>query len=345
VKALGASGRGSLRRERTSRGGGATLSGGRTERFGFLPYRRVLELPGVKVEPLPDYAARWARIEAMRHQSGYLYPPTKKRWSGDPFTGKWSEVPNSVRPAHLWKFEEVEPSLLGGSHVLTVEGKYAEGRPRYGADAFIVHLLAYLFGVRLQFDGWWFDRRIPTQLGLANDLTETPSQTAADFIEHALATWTQWSDAMRTDFTTLLFVHSRATLYEWPWERLFFEYAVTDALWSIANDLSWLTARHSPPGWKRIPHHQRINVLCVEFELYGNPDLVKEIVDLRNALVHTALWDGSMPGTGGSTRSWLVPGHLRRFNQRLIPAVLGYGNHYTKTNWATLGTCAFDKVP
>ena len=35
--------------------------------------------------------------------------------------------------------------------------------------------------------------------------------------------------------------------------------------------------------------------------------------------------------------------NLRRLNQRLIPALLGYNNSYVRTSWWALGTCLFEK--
>ena len=49
----------------------------------------------------------------------------------------------------------------------------------------------------VQFDGWRLDGRVPAELGLTNDLTDTSPEVAANFIERALATWSQWSEAMR----------------------------------------------------------------------------------------------------------------------------------------------------
>jgi hypothetical protein len=306
------------------------------ERFGFLPYDWVLEISGVKIEPLPDYATRRGHIEELRHKSGFVFPPPIQEVSENLLTGEKRVIPKSDRPAHLWR--------LGASHVLRLTGNYASGRSGYGADAFIMHLLAYLCGVRLQFEDWWLDLRVPVDAQATHHVADVMPGVAAHFVERALATWLQWGEPMRTHFTSLLYVHSRVPSYEWPWERLFFEYAVTDGLWSIANDLRWLLVKYRQPG-KRLSHGERIDVLCKEFGLFENRDLVKEIVKLRNELVHMALWDNSMPGAGGSTGSFLAPDHLRRLNQRLIPALLAYRNTYTTTNWASFSSWTFDAGP
>ena len=54
-----------------------------------------------------------------------------------------------------------------------------------------------------------------------------------------------------------------------------------------------------------------------------------------------------MLGTGGqSGDSELDPDHLRRFNQRLVFAMLGYSNDYVASNWASITrNQPFNKAP
>src|SRR5207253_7148144 len=125
---------------------------------------------------------------------------------------------------------------------------------------------------------------------------------------------------------------------EWEWERFAFEYAVSDGIYALA-------ARQNPALRPFGAHGKRIPRLCA---LYGIPvekPLVQFIVSLRNDLFHQVKWDGSQPGSGGSNAAFIAADHLRRLNQRLFPALLGYNTPYLQTHWWILGTFAFDPPP
>jgi hypothetical protein len=129
-----------------------------------------------------------------------------------------------------------------------------------------------------------------------------------------------------------MFLHNRGPGYHWDWERLQTEYQVLDAFYAVAR------TRYNLPKSK---HPKRIEILCKQFGLYRPADLVERIVNLRNNLIHEALWGGKMPGTAGDEESFYAPIWLRRFNQRLGLAILGFENDYVSSRWNTLGTFAF----
>ncbi len=114
------------------------------------------------------------------------------------------------------------------------------------------------------------------------------------------------------------------------------EYTVLDGCWNLG------TSQHGFPA--NTPHKERINTMCKGFGLRYQDDgstHIDEIVRLRNDLFHEATWDGSQPGmaTGdGFTEAH----HLRRLNQRLIPALLDYRTAYIHTAWWLIDTFGFD---
>ena len=81
--------------------------------------------------------------------------------------------------------------------------------------------------------------------------------------------------------------------------------------------------------------------LVNDLEFLATISLPKKICDLRNELFHETLWDGSQPCTAVNTDAFMCAYHLRRFNQRLIPALLGYNNEYVKTEWWSLSSFLF----
>ena len=130
-----------------------------------------------------------------------------------------------------------------------------------------------------------------------------------------------------------MFLHNREAGYNWDWERLQTEYQVVDAFYAVARSRFKLTYRQK--------HGKRIEILCKQFGLYWPADLVDRIVDLRNNLIHEALWGGQMPGTAPDEETFYAPIWLRRFNKRLGLAILGFENDYVSSRWNTLGTFAF----
>ena len=109
------------------------------------------------------------------------------------------------------------------------------------------------------------------------------------------------------------------------------EYMVFDGCWN----LSGLDGK--------IGHADRIKTLCDKWDIPSDDILIKSIVDLRNGLFHETFWDKSQPCTGVSSEAFVQAYNLRRLNQRLIPALLGYNNSYVRTSWWALGTCLFEK--
>jgi hypothetical protein len=137
---------------------------------------------------------------------------------------------------------------------------------------------------------------------------------------------------MRTTFIDAMFLHNRSSGYLWDWERLQAEYQVLDAFYAVAR------SRFNLP---KSSHRERIKILCDQFGLYWAPDLVKSIVELRNDLIHEALWSGQMPGTAPDEDSFYMPIWLHKFNQRLGLAILGFANDYVRSRWNSLSTRAF----
>jgi hypothetical protein len=132
----------------------------------------------------------------------------------------------------------------------------------------------------------------------------------------------------------VLFMQSRAPSYEWDWEQFSIEYMVLDGCYKLATSLGIIKEKPS--------HADRIKALCRTFGIPINDELVGKIVNFRNELFHETLWDGSQPCTAESSFAFVLPFHLRRLNQRLIPALLGYKTQYIQTQWWVLGVFPFD---
>lgn len=214
---------------------------------------------------------------------------------------------------------------LPPSHTLQLTAPGDPVKQRKGPAAFIVQLFGYLFETRVEFHDWWFDGRVPIDRPRKIDPTEA---VCGHFVSHCFRTWQGWSRQEKRLITNVLYMHCRAPSYEWPWERFAFEYMVNDGCYRLAE----LQGSVRP----RLRQDERIPALCGKFRLAQNRNLIKEIVELRNGLFHETFWAGQQPGAGARRSAYYASAHLRRLNQRLIPALLGYQNQFVSTQWWSL---------
>ena len=200
-----------------------------------------------------------------------------------------------------------------------------------GSAGFLVHLLGYLYGARLQFHDWWVDGRIP--LKRQHNITVV-DQCAQDFLSNSYMTWKSWSNEQRKLMTNILFMHSRAVSYEWDWERFAMEYMVFDGCCALVKSIPHKNINLTE-------HEKRLINICKHFEIPLNKRLIKKTVKLRNGLFHKTLWGGGQPCTAVEAEAFNIPYYLRRLNQRIIPALLGAKLEYIKTPWWVLGSFSF----
>jgi hypothetical protein len=295
------------------------------DRFGFLPCDWTFEFEVGEIRPVPEIEKVREAIEGYTNEDGFLYPPLSHRARLDWKTGEVLEkIPGTERPTHL---HQVPPSH---ELYLRVSGTVEEARR--GAGAFVIHLLAYLFGIRLQFHDWWFDSRVPIRMGQTHNIY--PYKAVVEhFLSHCYQVWAGWSADEQKLITNLLFMHSRAPCYEWDWERFAVEYMVFDGCCKLA------VRKHAMRIGK-----ERITSVCEKFNIPYDQELAKKIVDLRNDLFHESLWDRAQPCTAVSVDAFQQPDNLRRLNQRFIPALLGYDNQYAHAIWWSLSSRSFDKA-
>jgi hypothetical protein len=304
------------------------------DRFGFLPYKWTIEFEGGKISPLPEFEEISSWIDKYTHEDGFLYPPIKHRWMVDQVTMKpLRKIPKTERPAHLYR--------IPPSHKICLFGSDIHEDIRKGPGSFLINLLAYLFGVRLQFHDWWIDGQLPIREKARTHSIRFTKDTAEDFLPHCYKTWKSWAKEEQKLMTNILFMHSRAPSYEWDWERFTIEYIVLDGCYRSAKSLH-LIHKEQKKQKKTRNSGEPIKTLCHSFSIPCNDDLACKIVSLRNELFHETLWDGSQPCTAESSSAFILPYHLRRLNQRLIPALFGYKTSYIQTGWWYFGNYSFD---
>lgn len=292
--------------------------------FGLLPIKESFDLPGCKIYLAENQAELDAYVKEYVHLDGFIYPPMQYTATVDPIDpSKQTKKPNSDRPAHLFR--------VPASHCIETGSSSDDlNKTRRDYTGFIINLLGYLYGTRLQFCDWWMDGRVPHK---SQHNILIPKATAEKFLTDAINTYITWDDQKKKHFTTILFMHTRVASYEWDWERFLFEYVVFDALWKIVKEQNNIT--------KYVKHEDRIKEMCNIYGMQYKDDIVEQIIGLRNDLFHESLWDKGQPGSGGGSGAFYASMHLTSLNQRVIPAVLGYNSTYIRSDWTAMGCIKF----
>ena len=287
--------------------------------FGYLPCKWDIKFEGGSISPIQEFDQVSAVIDKYKDKEGFIYPEDAQQIRSD-----LSSLPD------MFTFEPPSPffQYVYTSHVLCLRDTEADIRK--GSGAFLIYLLAYLFGVRLQFKGWWHDGRIPVK---STHNIHPTKKTVEKFLSHCYQLWKGWPATEQKLITNILYMHSRAPSYEWDWEQFMIEYTVFDGCWKLTEII------HKLP---RPKHPKRFTVLCKKFSIPYDKTLIAEIVQLRTDLLHETLWSGGQPCTATDGPGLAASFHLRRFNQRLIPAIFfGYDTPYVRTPWWIMGTFSF----
>ena len=286
-------------------------------RFGFLIKPLHLQVAGVAITPLADYRDLVSSFEQGVNKDGWYYPPQSEQVTfPDPRDmSRYERVPETKRPAHLFS--------LPSSHSLCIESPSSLD-PREGDASFLVQLLAYLYGTRLQVEDFQFDGKV------AINQTTHPvwlHQRAIErFVTKAYAEWRANPPDRRLRIINILYMHTKAPSYDWTWEQFLTEYLVNDALYDLCCR-SGLASE--------VAHERRILELCDRLGVWRAPEApIAALVTMRNALFHEALWEGERPGYRNGADGFYRTADLRTLNQRLIAALLGGRTEYTETQWS-----------
>jgi hypothetical protein len=289
-------------------------SGHISDAFGFLPLESAITFEYGEVEPLPEIAQTIAEIKSATHRDGYIYPPRHDDQALHVFQ-EWGT--ETERPAHLYR--------LSPSHVLRLRGDLVEPVFRSADGAFLMYFVGFLFGYRLQFDGWWCDRRLPMQGRRWSHLRE---DLVPGLLSNAYRVWRSWQRPERVRFTNLLYMHVRSASYEWDWERFSINYMVFDGCYKMA-----VTLKHVLPV---TGHPARLSSLLRWSSMPNHPSHIVDIARLRRELFHEGLWDDSQPGT--ASRNGIVQAdNLARINDRLLFSLAGYRGPYVSAPWWSVG--------
>jgi hypothetical protein len=278
--------------------------------FGFLAYKWDLHFRSGKIVAVPEFDEALKSLKKYLHEDGYFYPPMQKTITTDS-RGRDRTVPKTKRPAHLFR--------LPASHELEMMIR-PESDIREGSAGFVIHLLAFLFGTRLQFADWFFDGRVPLQRQHRFWFRMMDSQQAERYLDHSLKIWSGWPEPEKKRFTNILYMFSRGSVYEWDWEEFIIHYIVLDALWKMGEQLLGLPARTA--------HKHRARALCARFNLDVDHWIaekwmdVDKMAELRNDLFHETLWHAGRPSSTIGRLGYSMPARMSVLNETLIAKFL-----------------------
>lgn len=295
--------------------------------FGFLKNPIKGSFSGVEIAPLPDHAERLEWFNEESNRDGFLYPPQVATYEFNLKTHKQErQIERSERPAPVFHLPE--------SHDLIIDNPVGVVGSPFADDALIIHLLAFVYGTRLQVSDFRFEGRIPNESTHNIYITD---ETCLDFIEKVYGWWQGLGNEERKIFINILYVLTRAKSLEWDWDAFAHQYMVFDALYKLHTKLS--------PSKSIVSHRQRFNVLLSTYGAADNDALIKRICQARNQLFHEAMWVNSTICHGtDDTDAFHLPHHLGRLNSRLICGISGYRNNYASSTWWTMGRFLFDKM-
>jgi hypothetical protein len=292
-----------------------------TRKFGTLliPFRASFR--GVSIEPFENHERISNSLTSIANKDGYFYPPTVQTYQVSSRTGKPRRIKNTARPASVYH--------LPATHSINIENPAAIDINFEDAGLFI-HLLAFLFGTRLQFSEWRMEGRVPIN---SNHNISISEEVAAHFLESVYCEWREWPEESRKRFVNILYVYTRAKSLEWDWDAFMWQYTTFDALYKLYSELCGKTADSHP---------KRFNLVCDAFGIQYKKELINDICNARRLLVHEAMWVDTSIGHAVDNKQ--LKFHLARFNARLICALAGYRNEYTRSTWASMGAFIFDKA-
>ena len=301
------------------------------DRFGFLPEPISLRFADGEIVPVSDYASVKKSVDDAAHKNGYRFPPVISTQraipeSYDTATGEyaqWEAVPNTERPSPV--------QFLPVSHRLTVNGPSAsEGRE--GIGSFIVHLVGFIYGVRLQFHVWTINGRALTR---GHSPFHASPHSAEQFIESAIKTRNILRQDLRDRMTNILYLYSMALSQEYEWLEFTLLYMVFDACYDMAKKLHRI-------GAHKHKHKKRFVEVASCFDIVQEHEQFNKWARLRKELFHEALWNGQTPGTSTFSKAYSGILYFRGFESRVIAALLGHKSKFVTDSWKHMAMSPFD---
>ena len=291
--------------------------------FGYIPKPIEINIPGVSIQPLENCSEVNEYVRKSSHKDGYLYPGTiatyRRANEEDDFS---EEIPNTRRPCPILH--------VPASHELRVD-KSLPRPSRQGIGGFLIQLVGFLYGVRVQFHDWRLDGRVTVK---DRSGFVVHRGAAERFCNAAIEKWISLPKKEQDHLTAILAIHAKAKSEEYEWLAFTLYYFVFDACYRILRNEGQV---------QNCTHPERLDVVADYFGLMKDAECFCKWVKLRNDLFHESLWCGELPGSSVHHReSNLEIFYIHDFTSKVITGTLGYNNTYLSEIWKTIGEVGFD---
>jgi len=297
-------------------------------RIGFLIEPISFRFEHVRLEPLPDHADQGAKFRRHCNADGYFYPPLTASYRLTKVGTRGRRLPGTSRPALVFH--------LPASHTLSVDASVLPTHPHPHSDSmFILQVLAFITGTRLQFEQWRLDGRVPCTSTLG---AWVQSDIQAHFVEYAYVWWRALPTEHQVRSINLFHAYNRAISAEFPWDVFTQQYMVFDGIYRLHAKLAGIKSD--------VGHHKRLELIAGAYGVPMDDQISKLLYRARNDLFHEAIWAGAIVGYPPELPdSHHFPRYLRQLNARLLCAMVGYRNSFTKSVWWAMGKFLFDRPP
>jgi len=296
-------------------------------RFGYWPISKKLEFSGGMIEPIEGLSELIAEVNrTMYSKNDLMYPPVHKMQESK--DGKtWIEVPNSEHAAETYHWH--------ATHTLEFKGPivYPINNFKENPTFYILQCLGYIEGVRCMPEDWLFFGKLPLK-NVSNTLFKNKGQA----LEICFQTWNTIPNYSRLHLTNILQFYNSIIGFKWFWERFSHEYSIFDACWRLRYPLNVVNGK-TVGG-----HKNRIKAMLDDLQIQYEEDLIRDIVETRNQLIHELSWHGENFVTEGKSEQLRYVFDLRRMNHRIIGRLLGMSGPYFTSPFTSIGRTYVDQI-
>ena len=296
---------------------GVRMASATTIRFGYWPKLAKVEFSGGVIFPVEGLQELLNMVnETSFSKNDLMYPPLYEIETME-LRGSRRTVPNSMHGAEMYPWYS--------THILHLKDPPSGDLKDFRRNPvfFLLQCLSYIEGVRCLPEDWCFFGKLPLKNKSGANFTDV-----GQALDICFATWKSLADDRRSRLTNILHFYNANIGFKWFWERFSNEYMVFDACWRFTypNDLV---------GTKKVKvHKERIRVMLGELRIACEDEQIKNIVSMRNNLVHELAWVGETFVGEGDLNQLRYVYELRQMNHRILGHLLGMRGPYFRSKFS-----------
>jgi hypothetical protein len=315
-----------------------------------------------EIVTVDNFDSIYHEISNTMDRQGYIYPPiVREKWNQRKSFGVHEEKIGPEKEADLFKTESTH-ILMRHNGSITDEIKKTDG-------TFLLGILGIVYDGIYQFEGWWHIDRASVQPRPIADIRNgevekwgddvyTAKDELSDMFAVAFDKWKVLGLQQKRFLLNAIYFHLRACIHRWPYEAFFADYISIDALWKLGEELNLWSPKYKRKNKnKKLRHHERLFVMTDKLGMYfpdsyfngrkfdfkynlGRCKEIKLISKTRNYFFHEADFGNGNPLDIGYNN--LVTIKIHEFVKRLLMAILGISNNWTRSSWYVMGNVTWN---